>query len=581
MGDRVWVAHDLGRDAETEARSRALAAELGVPPLVARVLCRRGLAEPGQARAFLEPDLRDLSDPFLLPDMAGAVSRIVKAVTSHEKVRVFGDYDVDGVTAVSVLLHVLRRLGVDVDYYIPARLSEGYGVNADAVARAADEGIGLLITVDCGTTSVREVGLARERGLDVIVTDHHEPGDELPSAVAVVNPKRRDARYPFPDLAGVGVAYKLACAVLAAREGTLDALEPDPYLLELVALGTIADVAPLLGENRVFAKHGLARMNRTTRVGLRALIERAGLLGREITAGAVSFALAPRLNAAGRLQDASLCVDLLTTDSPDRAAEIAGILERANRERQALEQSILDEAAAMVESEGGCAGDPVLVVAGEGWHAGVIGIVAARMVERFCRPAILISLDGEQGRGSGRSVEAFDLYEGLRSCADLLSSFGGHRHAAGLAIPRAAIDEFRARINELGKDILSPADLTRKIACDVEVGFDEIDLAAAEGLAALAPFGAGNPAPVFVTRGARLVEYRGVGSEARHLKMRLANRGVVLDAIGFGLGDMATTFFARRVTEVDVAYMVDVNQWNGSRRVELIVKDAKEAAGPA
>lgn len=571
----IWQASSFTHEAG--ARSRTLAAELGVPPLVAKILSLRGLGSVRDAQAFLRSGLQDLIDPFLLPDMEKAVFRILRAIRDREKIRIYGDYDVDGVTSVCVLLHVLEYLGADVDYYIPARLVDGYGVNSDAIERAARDGTSLLITVDCGITALDEVELARERGIDVIVTDHHEPGDNLPRAHAAIDPKRRDARYPFTDLAGVGVAYKLGHALLGAQAGTLDALEPPIHLLELVALGTIADVAPLTGENRILAKHGLARMNATTTVGLRALIERSGLLGREISAGTVSFALGPRLNAAGRLGDASLCVDLLTTSSSERAAEIARVLDQANQERQALEQSILMEAASMVGTRDGEAEDVVLVLAGEGWHAGVIGIVASRLCERFNRPVILISLDGEEGRGSGRSIEAFNLYEGLCRCQDLLEEFGGHSYAAGLSITRDAVDLFRERINHVGRSLLTQDDLVRRIRCDLDIGFDEVDLVAAEGLAALAPFGVANPTPTFLTRGARLVEYRGVGADAKHLKMKLFHNGVVLDAIGFGLGSLAPTLFARGITEVDIMYAIEVNQWNGTRQAELNIKDMREA----
>ncbi|MEW5865230.1 MAG: single-stranded-DNA-specific exonuclease RecJ [Bacillota bacterium] len=575
MAGCVWQVSSFTHEAER--RSRALAAELGVPPLVAKILSLRGFGDAQGAQAFLRSDLQDLADPFLLPDMEKAVSRVLRAIRNHEKIRIYGDYDVDGVTAVCVLLHVLKRLGADVDYYIPGRLVEGYGVNSDAIEKAAKSGTSLLITVDCGITAFDEVELARKRGIEVIVTDHHEPGDVLPNAYAAVNPKRKDTLYPFADLAGVGVAYKLGHALLEARAGTLDALEPPVELLELVALGTIVDVAPLTGENRVFAKHGLARMNSTSNVGLRALVERSGLLGREISAGTVSFALGPRLNAAGRLGDASLCVDLLTTSSAERAAEIARVLDLANQERQALEQSILMEAASMVRTRDGEAEDVVLVLAGEGWHTGVIGIVASRLVERFNRPVILISLDGEEGRGSGRSIEAFNLYEGLCECADLLDGFGGHSHAAGLSITRDAVGLFRERINDVGRSLLTQDDLVRKVTCDLEIGFNEVDLAAAEGLASLAPFGVANPMPTFLTRGARLVEYRGVGADAKHLKMKLFHNGVVLDAIGFGLGSLAPALFARGIAEVDIIYAIDVNQWNGTRQVELNIKGLREA----
>lgn len=576
MAGCVWSVIGLSRDAEE--RSEVLAKELGIPPLVARVMLLRGHADPAAAREFLRADLGDLLDPFLLPDMETAVVRVLRAVRDGERIRIYGDYDVDGITSTCVMLDVLKTLGADVDYYIPGRLHEGYGLNLDAVEKAASSGISLLITVDCGITSVEEVELAARRGIDVIVTDHHEPSQVLPRAHALVNPKRRDSNYAFPDLAGVGVAYKLASALLRARAGTLDAPAPSSELLELVALGTIADVAPLTGENRIFAKHGLARLNATSNAGLRALIQASGLAGREIGAGAVGFFLGPRLNAAGRLGDASLCVDLLTAASPDDAARIASLLDRANQERQSLEQAIQEEAASMVKvSEDGEAEDAVLVLAGEGWHPGVIGVVASRLVERFWRPVILISMDGDEGRGSGRSIDSFDLYGGLVQCADLLKEFGGHRRAAGLSLSRSAVTALRERLNQIGRSVLTPEDLARRVVCDLEVRFGEIDLAAAEGLGMLAPFGVGNPVPTFLSRGVRLVEYRGVGAEARHLKMKLAQEGVVLDAIGFGLGNMAPELFARGAREVDVLYTIEVNQWNGARQVQLNIKELREA----
>ncbi|MCR4402217.1 MAG: single-stranded-DNA-specific exonuclease RecJ [Firmicutes bacterium] len=576
MAGRVWSVAGLSRD--SEETSKALARELRIPLLVARVMLLRGYASPSAAQEFLRADMGDLLDPFLLPDMELAVVRVLRALRNGERIRIYGDYDVDGITSTCVLLDVLRTLGANVDYYIPGRLHEGYGLNLEAVERAASAGVSLIITVDCGITAVEEVNLAAKRGIDVIVTDHHEPSHVLPRAHALVNPKRRDQTYAFPDLAGVGVAYKLASALLRAHAGTLDAPVPSDELLELVALGTIADVAPLTGENRILVKHGLARLSTAPNPGIQALIQVSGLTGREIGAAAVGFFLGPRLNAAGRLGDASLCVDLLTAASPDDAERIASILDKANQERQSLEQAILDEAASMVKtSEDGEAEDAVIVLAGEGWHPGVIGVVASRLVERFWRPVILISMEGDEGRGSGRSIDSFDLYGGLVQCKDLLKEFGGHRRAAGLSLSRSAVDALRERLNQIGRSTLTPEDLTRKVVCDLEVRFGEIDLAAAEGLGMMAPFGEGNPVPTFLSTGVRPVEYRGVGAEARHLKMKLAQDGVVLDAIGFGLGSKAPVLFARGARELDVLYTIEVNQWNGAKQVQLNVKELREA----
>jgi single-stranded-DNA-specific exonuclease len=571
----VWKLSEMPEEAR--ARSKIISGALGIPSLVADLMVQRGIENTSDAEAFLRADLMDLEDPNLLKDMEKAVERIIRGMEEGEKIVVYGDYDVDGITSICVLVDVLASLGANIDYYIPDRVDEGYGMNPEAVRSIARDGASLLITVDCGITAFLEVQLAQSLGMDVIVTDHHEPHGEIPSAVAVINPKRHDELYPFRDLAGVGVAYKLAQALLMAVKGTPEASTPADRLLDLVALGTIADVSPLVGENRVFAKQGLAKINRTENLGLQSLIQVCGLRDRVITAGTVGFVLAPRLNAAGRIGDASLCVELLLTDSPERAMAIAEFLDKVNSERQEMEMKIFKEASSMVETCGGQPIDSVLVLANEGWHPGVIGIVASRLVEEFNRPTILISLDGDEGRGSGRSIPEFDLYKALSLCSDTLLRFGGHKYAAGIAVSRHAIDGFREEINEVGRSVLSEDDFLPKVFCHQELALDEIDLEVAKGIAMLAPFGVANPTPVFLSTEVMLKEYRGVGAGGRHLKLRLSQVGREHDGIGFDLGHLTSQMYSHRVTAIDIIYTIEVNEWNGIIRPQLNVKGLRVA----
>ncbi len=558
-----------------EARTKAgiISDALGIPPLVAGLMAQRGIRDETSAETFLRADLVDLEDPNLLDDMDKAVSRLIRAIKDREKIRVYGDYDVDGITSICVLMDVLTGLGARVDYYIPDRVDEGYGMNHEAMRSAARDGVSLLVTVDCGITAFSEVELARSLGIDVIITDHHEPHGGLPPAVAVINPKRNDeGTCPFRDLAGVGVAYKLACALLMTVKGTPHVFNPPDHLLDLVALGTIADVSPLTGENRIYAKQGLVKMNRTENLGLESLIEVCRLADRRITAGTVGFVIAPRLNAAGRIRDASLCVELLLTDSPEKAMDIAKFLDDVNSKRQDLEQQIFEEASSMVETCNGQAVDSVLVLANEGWHPGVIGIVASRLVEEFNRPTILISLDGEEGKGSGRSIPEFDLYKALCECGDTLLRFGGHKYAAGVLVSRRSIDEFRQGINEVGRSVLREEDFLPKINVDQELTLDEIDLEVAKGISMLAPFGVANPTPIFLSTGVTLKDYRGVGQGGKHLKLKLCQGDAVHDGIGFDLGHLASQLYSHNIESIDLIYTIEVNEWNGTIQPQLNVK---------
>jgi len=568
----IWRTSPAADEAVVERLQQAV----GVSRVVARLLAARGLTEPDAVRAFLRPDPSGLHDPWALPDMGPAVARLAQAVRAGEPVAVYGDYDVDGQSSVALVVRTLNSLGAHVRWYIPERLSEGYGLNREAVERLAAEGVRLLLTVDCGVQSLAEVARARELGVDVIVTDHHEPGPVLPSAVAVVNPKRADSRYTFRELAGVGVAYKL----LTALGQELGRPVPDADGLALVALGTIADACPLVGENRILVKAGLERMRLRPLVGLAALADAAGLDCRRLTAHHVAFGLAPRLNAAGRIHHARLGVELLLSDDPAAAAALAQQLNEANRERQQIEAAILAEAVAQVERCNLLA-DWVLVVAGESWHPGVIGIVAARLVERFARPAVVVALHGEEGKGSARSIAGFDLFWALSQCHDLLVRYGGHALAAGLTVTRSALPALRERLNQVAARVLGPADLLPQMRIDIEVPLGEVTVELVRELEALAPFGVGNPAPLLAASGVRVLVARPVGAGGEHLRLslRCPETGRVHEAVAFGAGHLLDAVAPG--TELDVAFTPQLNDAFGRTRVDLVLRSARSPEASA
>ncbi|MCL4516917.1 MAG: single-stranded-DNA-specific exonuclease RecJ, partial [Firmicutes bacterium] len=541
--------------------------ELGLSPIVARVLANRGIGTPEKARAFLEAGLPSLHDPFLLPGMAAAVQRIQQAIAAREKILVYGDYDVDGITSTYLLLTVLRRLGAEADYYIPNRLEEGYGVNREALARASAGGFQLVATVDCGITAVEEAAYAAGLGMEVIITDHHQPPAVLPEAAAVVNPHLRDSSYPSPGLAGVGVAFKLSQALLG--DGALD-------FLDIVCLGTIADVVPLAGENRIIVKYGLPALGRTENPGLRALLQVTGLQGKELATGHVGFALAPRINAAGRLGDPRLGVRLLASATDAEALELARLLDGENRARQTLEERIKEEALAKLEEQVDLASQKVIVLAGEGWHSGVIGIVASKITEAYNRPSILLTVEGDQAHGSGRSAPGFDLYAALAGCGGLLEKFGGHAQAAGLALKAGQIDAFRKQINLVADRLISWEDLQPELVIDALVDLPEATGDLAEQLALLAPYGPENPAPVLAASGVLPSESRVVGSGGAHLKLRARDQhtGMEIDGIGFNMAGY-TELLSNHFGAVDLAFTLELNEWNGKKLPQLVLKDLK------
>jgi single-stranded-DNA-specific exonuclease len=563
-------------DPEREAAAAALVRALQLHPLAARVLAARGHLDPGAAARFLDAPLADLPDPFTMKGMDRAVDRLARALDAGEKIACYGDYDVDGVTSTALLTGFLRAAGGDVVPYVPHRLVEGYGLNADAVARLAAQGVKLLVTLDCGITSVEEVRAASAAGVETVVVDHHTVPVELPAAVAILNPHQPGCTYPTQDLAAVGVTFALCMALRRRlRElGRFGERRPEPNLkdaLDLVALGTVADVVPLTGANRTLVRAGLEVLARSRRPGVRALKRVAGIAdGQPVTAGQVGFRLGPRINAAGRLDDAGRGVRLLLATEEDAARALAEELDRENQSRQEIERHILAEAIQDAEARV-AAGARGLVLARDGWHAGVVGIVASRIVERFHRPAVLVALEDGAGKGSGRSIEGFHLYDALAACAQHLSRFGGHRHAAGLTVTRAALEPFRAAFEAHAAARLSDEDLQAR--CRIDGWVDDGDLTdrAASDLEKLAPYGAGHPEPVFALR-RTAVRGRTVGAAGAHLKLTLGARG--LDAIGFGMGDRAPLCAAG---PVDAAFCLGFDEWDGTRRLQLKLKDLRSA----
>ncbi len=554
-----------------------MASRLGVAPMLAQALHNRGLAEVEPARRFLEPQLGDLLNPETLEDTQGAADRLVRAARDGEKIVLYGDYDVDGMTGVAILWHCLRLAGVPAGFYVPHRLEEGYGLNEEAMDRLADDGAKVVVTVDCGITAVGPARRARERGMDLIITDHHMISDPLPEAAAIVHPHVGD--YENRNLAGSAVAMKLAWTLAQRLTPGFDGRVSEAFrqfLLDatcLAALGTIADVVPLVGENRILAHFGLRGLRHCRLPGLQALIETCGLTGEKLDSYHVGFMLAPRLNAIGRMGHARLAVELLTRADGERAIEISQYLDQQNRQRQAIERRLVAEAREMVPSS--CRdgqGDRAIVLAREGWHAGVIGIVASRLVEEFHRPVVLIALDGETGQGSARSIRHFPMHEALERCGAHLLSFGGHAMAGGLRIAADAVDDFAEAFIAYANNTLTPADLNATIRLDGEVGLGELSEDVVRDLKRLGPFGPGNAKPRWATSTVELVgEPRVVGKGGEHLQLTVRDGRTVCKAIAFGQAKHDQAL--RNHRRCRIAFEPIVNEFRGQRTVELQVID--------
>lgn len=551
---------------------QALERELRVDRLTAYLLAQRGGNDRGAARDFLDPRLQQLPDPFLIGEMEAAVTRLVAAIAAGEKIAIHGDYDVDGVSGTALLVEGLRSFGAEVDYFIPLRLRDGYGLSGDHLRQAVAAGARVAVSVDCGISAVAEAEVARELGLDLIITDHHQPPPVLPAACAIVNPHLPDSPYPDKDLAGVGVAFMLLIALrsrLRAVGGFAARPEPDLRTsLDLVALGTIADVVPLRGVNRILTRIGLGIINQGRRPGLKSLTVAAGIC--QVTCGNVAFSLAPRLNAAGRLEDANLGVELLLTVDPQRAETLARQLDSFNRERQGVEQQVLAEAIEQVEA--GRGGDYSLVLAGAGWHPGVIGIVASRLVERYHRPTVLIALDGDSGKGSARSIRGLHLYQTLQSCSADLDGYGGHAYAAGLSISADRVAAFAVAFEQVAATTLSADDLLPVLLYDSEVLIEDLSLTMIRDLQRLSPFGAGNPEPLFLLRNARAQQVTPCGTG--HLRFSVRQGGFSLPCIAFAFPPHWADLLPG---EIDLLVAAQSHEWQGRVSLQLRVKDIRPA----
>ncbi|MFU2013760.1 single-stranded-DNA-specific exonuclease RecJ [Peribacillus butanolivorans] len=548
-----------------ENKVAELAEELHITPLVAALLVNRGLDTIESARSFLFVKNQTFHDPFLLKDMDKAVYRIKEAIQNGEKIRVFGDYDADGVTSTTVMMTTLTRLGADVDFYIPNRFTEGYGPNPMAFRLAAEQGVKVLITVDTGISAVDEAKLASELGMDYILTDHHEPGPELPEALAIIHPKLEDSSYPFEDLAGVGVAFKLAHALLG---------ELPEDLLEIAAIGTIADLVPLKGENRLIAAKGIAQLRLTRRPGLVALMKVANIQQEALNEESIGFAMAPRINAVGRLGDADPAVDLLMSENLAEATELANEIDDINKERQAMVAAMAEEAIQEVEENYPPESNGVLIIGREGWNAGVVGIVASKLVERFYRPTIVLSYDREKGhaKGSARSIAGFDLFESLSTCRELLPHFGGHPMAAGMTLKIEDVQELRDRMNMIAKEQLSEEDFTPITNLDGATTLAEVSIQTIQEMSLLAPFGVTNPKPKILIDSVQLSSVRKIGANQNHLKVQLEDsENHKLDGVGFGLGHYVDEIAPH--AEVSVIGELSINEWNNIKKPQIFVQD--------
>jgi single-stranded-DNA-specific exonuclease len=557
-----------------------LAAALQIRPLAARLMANRGITTVEGGREFLTPSLQRLYDPFLMRGMSEATDRLIRGIRSHEPIAIYGDYDVDGITATAVLSWFFRDIGVPAPYYLPHRMREGYGLNAEAVRKLAEQGTRILITVDCGITGHEEVQLARRLGMDVVVTDHHQVPPTLPDAVAVLNPHQSECAYPGKELSGVGVAFKLVMALRSRLRQESRWVGRLPNLrqhLDLVALGTVADIAPLLGENRILVRHGLLELTHSQKLGLQTLKRVTHIAEQEIGPRHVGFTLAPRLNAAGRLAAAKAGVELLLADDAGRAEKLAHYLDSVNRERQTVQAQIYAEAKAVIEAEGGVDKRWAIVLASEGWHPGVVGIVASKLVEEFGRPTVLIGLEGETGKGSGRSIAAFHLYNALVACQELLAGFGGHEHAAGLRLHREQVPRFQEALNRVARERLTEADCAPLLAIDAEVRLEEIDDPFLEFIARLEPFGEGNPQPLLLARGVEVVgEPTLVGKEQQHLRLTLRQGNMILRGIGFAMGARLAQVTGGML---DIVFSPQRHVWNERTERQLIIKDLMPHAG--
>lgn len=550
--------------AQNPLAQKELANSLNISPILSQLLINRGLSAPKEAYEFLRCDLESLADPYLLKDMDVACARIGKAISRNEKIAIYADYDVDGLTGCAILMKAVTDLGArDPIYYIPNRLQEGYGLNSQAIKRLGEQNVSLLISVDCGIGDHAAAEYTRHLGLDLIIIDHHQPLTKLPEALAIVNPKRSDSAYPYRELSGVGCAFRVVQALTGRQM-----LE----WLDLVALGTVADVAPMTGENRILTKHGLSRLNETTSLGLKALMDVAGVAGRPLATQDIGYILGPRINAAGRLGAADEALKLLLTSSREEADFLAKALDQINSERQRIQRQTLEEAVAKVEREVNFRDHRAIVIWDEAWHLGVIGIVASKVVERYYRPTIIFSVREGKGRGSGRSIENFHLFEALERCQELLERYGGHKKAVGLTIDEDRLNHFREAINSIASEVLTPQDLVPKVEIDLEVPLSGLATELMAEIESLGPFGSGNPRPIFSTRDLTLRTKPDVTGKDR-LRMWVTDQKVTYEAVWRRTTRTLPSGLAAR--PIHLAYSPAAYFWRGQPQIRLELVDAK------
>ena len=549
-----------------ENKVNELVEKFGISGILSRILVNKNITQKDEIDLFMNPTRKDFHDPFLMPDMEIIVDRVLQAIEQKEKIMIYGDYDADGITSITVLKSFLEERGLEVASYIPNRLDEGYGLNKTALKKIYDDGYRLIITVDCGISGIDEVDYANSLGMEVLITDHHEPAETLPKAVAVVDAKRKNNKYSFNQLAGVGVVFKLIQAI-SIKLG----LEEKEYLkyLDIVCIGTISDIVPLVDENRVIAKLGLKLIAQTRNIGLKALLEVIGF--KNIDSTTISFGVAPRINACGRMGDEQVALDLFLEKDYDKAKKLAIKLNEYNIERQTIEKRIFDEATEKIEKnekDKAC-----IIVGSEGWHHGIIGIVASKVTEMYFKPSILICFEGNDGKGSGRSIPGFDLHDALMECSDYLEKFGGHSMAVGVTVNRDKFELFKNKFEEYAKshdiDKIIPV-----INIDSELSLKNIDIDSVKSLQKLEPYGEANKMPVFMIRNLKINSIRAL-SEGKHLKLTLKDDGYMINAIGFNMGNLSNEYLID--DKVDVIGNLDINSFNGNESIQLILKDIRKA----
>lgn len=544
-----------------EEKVNEISEKFNIDKLIARILVNRGIIEDEKISIFLNPNRNNFYDPYLLNDMDKAVDRIIKAINNKEKIVIYGDYDVDGITSITVLKKFLEERGMEVGYYIPNRLNEGYGINNNAVDKIVEKNYSLMITVDCGISCINEIEYIKKFGIDVIITDHHEPLEELPKAMAVIDPKRKDNTYPFNQLAGVGVVFKLIQAI-SIKLG----LEEKEFLkyLDLVCVGTISDIVPLIDENRVIAKLGLKLINVTKNIGLKSLLNSSGF--KIIDANTISFGIAPKINACGRMGHEEEAIELLLSNNYVKVQELTEKLNTYNKNRQEIEKRIFEEAINKIKNE---EEKPVIVLGSENWHHGVIGIVASKITEIYFKPTVLLCFEDEIAKGSGRSVQGFDLHNALCKCSDLLDKYGGHEMAIGLSLKKENYDMFKNKFEEIARDY-KVDDIIPVIYVDSQVSSKTLNLDLVKQLKLLEPYGEGNKVPIFIYRNLKIDSIRTL-TEGKHLKLTLKDDNNIINAIGFNMGQIADDYLIG--DKVDIVGVLEINSFNGNETIQINIRD--------